>query len=155
MHNERVSAVRNERALLLGGCPPSPSWSGGIPPSISCRSCGRSVCYCSVGSPSSLVSWMRAGGVRQQIKVYPAVPCLHTGGVSFWVHPPPWWMHALSVRCCSGSSPYYSSIWPHAGGRALPVLIPCARLHSVGVPYPRGILRVIPAPLGPRGGWVT
>ena len=39
--------------------------------------------------------------------------------------------------------------------RALPVPFPRPRLPTIGSPYPCGLLRAVPAPLGTRGGWVA
>ena len=106
-----LQVVREERALLIGGYPPSP------------------------------ISWLRAGGARRLIRVFPSFPWMRVGG----------------ARCRLRGTLCASSVWPHTqgGGGVLPVPFPYPCIHHVGVSCPCGILGVVPAPLGSRGGWVA
>ena len=98
--------------------PPTPSWSGVPPPSLSCRPCASSPCCCLGVSPPSSVPCLCAGGVRCLVRVSPSLP----------------WPRTVNARCWEGGPPYSSIPWSHAGGERCLVggspSIP--GLHTVG-----------------------
>ena len=119
------------RAHCSGGAPPSTSWSGVLPPSVSCKPCaGRA--HCSLGGFHSFsYPWMHAGVAHCLAEVAPYLPFPRAGCARCWVGGSP--SSSIPRPCSWGarfrvwgspSGPWLRGVGTRCQVRGPPVLLP-------------------------------